>query len=55
MKYMGGIPVDRSKPGGLIKDLLRQVEDKKKRTYWSCTRRDKVKGGRVENRILKNC
>ena len=29
MKYMGGIPVDRSKPGGLIKDLLRQVEDKK--------------------------
>ena len=21
MKYMGGIPVDRSKPGGLIKDL----------------------------------
>ena len=29
MKYMGGIPVDRSKPGGLIKDLLRQIEDKK--------------------------
>ncbi len=29
IKYMGGIPVDRSKPGGLIKDLLRQVEDKK--------------------------
>ena len=28
MKYMGGIPVDRSKPGGLIKDLLRQVEIK---------------------------
>ena len=26
---MGGIPVDRTKPGGLIKDLLRQVEDKK--------------------------
>ena len=29
MKYMEGIPVDRSKPGGLIKDLLRQMEDKK--------------------------
>ena len=29
MKYMGGIPVDRSKPGGIIKDLLRQIEDKK--------------------------
>ena len=29
MKYMGGIPVDRSKPGGVIKDLLRQVKDKK--------------------------
>ena len=29
MKYMGGIPVDRSKPGGLIEDLLRQIEDKK--------------------------
>ena len=25
MKYMGGIPVDRSKPGGLIKDLMRQI------------------------------
>lgn len=29
MKYMGGIPVDRSKPGGLIKDLMRQIEHKK--------------------------
>ena len=29
LRYMGGIPVDRSKPGGLIKDLIRQVEDKK--------------------------
>ena len=29
MKYMGGIPVDRSKPGGVIKDLLRQIKDKK--------------------------
>ena len=28
MKYMGGIPVDRSKPGGLIKDLMRQIEHK---------------------------
>ena len=55
MKYMGGIPVDRSKPGGLIKDLLRQVEDKKNGLIGSCTRRDKVKSGRVENRILKNC
>ena len=29
MKYMGGIPVDRSKPGGLIQDLLNQIKDKK--------------------------
>ena len=29
MKYMGGIPVNRTKPGGVIKDLLSQVEDKK--------------------------
>ena len=29
IRYMGGIPVDRSKPGGLIKDLLSQIEDKK--------------------------
>ena len=27
MKYMGGIPVDRSKPGGIIKDALEQIKN----------------------------
>ena len=39
---MGGIPVDRSKPGGLIKDLLSQIEDKKW-SHWIITRRHKDK------------
>ena len=54
MKYMGGIPVDRSKPGGLIKDLLRQVEDKKMDLLVLHQKGQGQKWG-VENRILKNC
>ena len=26
MRYIGGIPVDRSKPGGIIKDALDQIK-----------------------------
>tara|TARA_B100001027_G_scaffold216687_1_gene193842 strand:- start:5520 stop:6122 length:603 start_codon:yes stop_codon:yes gene_type:complete len=27
LRYMGGIPVDRSKPGGIIKDALEQIKN----------------------------
>ena len=27
LKYMGGIPVDRSKPGGIIQDAINQIKD----------------------------
>ena len=27
LRYMGGIPVDRSKPGGIIQDALNQIKD----------------------------
>ena len=55
MKYMGGIPVDRSKPGGLIKDLLRQVEDKKNGLIGLAPEGTRSKVGEWKNRILKNC
>ena len=27
LRYMGGIPVDRNKPGGIIKDAINQIKD----------------------------